>query len=250
VKELILVAQDLTGYGTDLYRKRALADLLKELERIPGLEWIRLHYAYPKGFPEEVIDLMASSAKICHYLDIPIQHINDHMLSAMGRGHSRASLEKLLLHFRSAVPDIVLRTTLVTGFPGETEEAFQELYDFISGFRFDRLGVFPYSHEDQTPAYAKLKDDVPQKVKQHRVEALMERQQEIALQLNQKRVGDQYKVLVDRVEGDYFIGRTQFDSPEVDNEVLIPVDSGLKIGEFYQVGITNAGEFDLFGKVV
>lgn len=250
VKELILVAQDLTSYGTDLYRKHALADLLKELDRIPGLGWIRLHYAYPKGFPEEVIDLMASSSKICHYLDIPIQHINDQMLKAMGRGHSRANLEKLLHHFRSAVPDIALRTTLVTGFPGETEPVFQELVDFISGFRFDRLGVFPYSHEEQTPAHEKLKDNVPQKVKMKRVEVLMERQQEISLQLNHQRVGEQYKVLVDRLEGEYYVGRTQYDSPEVDNEVLISTDAGLKIGEFYQVRITDAEAFDLYGEVI
>ncbi|MGW8315433.1 MAG: 30S ribosomal protein S12 methylthiotransferase RimO [Bacteroidales bacterium] len=250
VKELILVAQDLTSYGTDLYQRRALAKLLKELERIPGLEWIRLHYAYPKGFPEDLIDQMASSTKICHYLDIPIQHINDHMLKVMGRGHSRATLENLLFRFRSAVPDIALRTTLVTGFPGETEAAFQELVDFISGFRFERLGVFPYSHEEQTPAHEKFQDDVPQKVKIKRVEALMERQQEISLQLNRQRVGDRYKVLVDRLEGEYYIGRTQYDSPEVDNEVLLSADAGLNIGEFYQVRITDAEAFDLYGEVV
>ncbi len=250
VKELILVAQDLTGYGTDLYQKRALPDLLKELTRVPGIEWIRLHYAYPSGFPEEVIDMMASFPQICHYLDIPIQHINDHMLKAMGRGHTRKSLIRLLNSFRSAVPDIVLRTTLVTGFPGETEAAFRELYDFISEFKFDRLGVFPYSHEEHTPAHKNLEDHIPQRVKLERTELLMERQQEISLELNRRRVGDQYKVLVDRMEGDYYVGRTQYDSPEVDNEVLIPLDTPLETGDFYQVRITGAEAFDLYGEVI
>jgi len=249
VKELILVAQDLTGYGTDLYQKRALPDLLKELTRVPGLEWIRLHYAYPSGFPEEVIDMMASLPQLCHYLDIPIQHINDHMLKAMGRGHTRKSLIKLLESFRTAIPDIVLRTTLVTGFPGETEPAFRELYDFISEFKFDRLGVFPYSHEEHTPAHENLEDHIPQRIKLERTELLMERQQEISLELNRKRVGDQYKVLVDRMEGDYYVGRTQYDSPEVDNEVLIPRIAPMKIGEFYQVRITDAEAFDLYGEI-
>lgn len=249
-RELILIAQDLTNYGIDLYQRRTLSDLLQELVRITGLEWIRLHYAYPTGFPAEVIELMAREEKICSYLDIPIQHINDAMLAAMGRGHTRASLEKLLKSFRSVVPDIVLRTTLVTGFPGETEAAFRELYDFISEFQFDRLGVFPYSHEEHTPAHEQLEDLIPRHIKLKRADALMELQQKISLQLNQRRVGNQYKVLVDRLEGEYYIGRTQYDSPEVDNEVLLSAQNPIRPGEFYQVRITDAEAFDLFGEVI
>jgi ribosomal protein S12 methylthiotransferase len=249
VKELILIAQDLTNYGIDLYQSRALAQLLKALVTIPGLEWIRLHYAYPTGFPEEVIDLMASEEKICNYMDIPIQHINDHLLAAMGRGHDRKKLEDLLGKFRSRVPDIALRTTLVTGFPGETEEAFIELMEFMASFRFDRVGVFPYSHEEDTPAFKRYKDEIPEKVKVARADALMELQQEISLELNRNRVGKSYRVLIDRKEGEYFIGRTQYDSPDVDNEVLIPQGPSLKAGNFYQVRIEGAEAFDLYGRV-
>jgi ribosomal protein S12 methylthiotransferase len=248
VKELILIAQDLTSYGTDLYQKRALPGLLKQLTGVPGLEWIRLHYAYPAGFPEEVIELMATEEKICNYMDIPIQHINDPLLKAMGRGHTRRMLEELLHKFRSTVPDVALRTTLLTGFPGETEEAFNELMEFMSSFRFDRVGVFPYSHEDDTPAFNRLEDHIPEEVKTERVGRLMELQQEISLELNEARVGKSYKVLVDRREGAYFIGRTQYDSPEVDNEILIENDTNLEPGKFYQVRITGAEAFDLYGK--
>ena len=249
VKELILIAQDLTNYGIDLYQKHALPDLLKQLVKIPELEWIRLHYAYPTGFPEEVIQLMATEKKICNYMDIPIQHVNDGILSAMGRGHNRKKLEQLLEKFRSMVPDVTLRTTVLTGFPGETQEAFDELMDFLANFRFDRLGVFPYSHEEDTPAFRNFEDEVPDKVKSDRAEAIMELQQEISLQLNQERVGKSFKVLIDREEADYFVGRTQHDSPEVDNEVLIQANQDLTIGMFYQVKITGAEEFDLYGVV-
>ena len=249
VKELILIAQDLTNYGIDLYGKRALPELLRELVKIEKLEWIRLHYAYPTGFPEEVIDLMASEEKICNYMDIPIQHVNDDILTAMGRGHDRAKLERLLYKFRKQVPDVALRTTILTGFPGETEEAFTELLDFIGAFKFERLGVFPYSHEEDTPAYKNFQDDVPDQQKSDRAGAIMELQQAISLQLNEEKIGNTFKVLIDRREEGYFVGRTQYDSPEVDNEVLIEDNQKISIGNFYQVKITSAGEFDLYGVV-
>ena len=249
VKELILIAQDLTNYGIDLYEKRALPELLKELVKIEHLEWIRLHYAYPTGFPEELIDLMASEEKICNYMDIPIQHVNNEILSAMGRGHDRARLEQLLQKFRKQVPDVALRTTVLTGFPGETEEAFSELLDFIKIFKFERLGVFPYSHEEDTPAYKDFEDLITDKVKSGRAGTLMEVQQAISLQLNEEKIGKVFKVLFDRREEGYFVGRTQYDSPEVDNEVLVADDQPLSIGHFYQVKITGAGEFDLYGSL-
>ena len=249
VKELILIAQDLTGYGIDIYGRRALPELLGKLVRIDGLEWIRLQYAYPTGFPEEVIGMMASQEKICNYLDIPIQHINDRILAAMGRGHDRQKLESLLQRFRELVPDVAIRTTVMTGFPGETEEEFGELMAFLKDFRFDRLGVFPYSHEEDTPAFRELEDDQPDRVKADRAEALMQLQQEISLQRNSERVGETYKVLIDRREGEYFVGRTQYDSPEVDNEVLLSAENMLVPGNFYHVRITSAEEFDLYGEV-
>jgi len=249
VKELIIIAQDLTNYGIDLYQKRALPDLLRELVKIPELKWIRLHYAYPTGFPEEVIELMATEEKICNYLDIPIQHINDGILSAMGRGHDRKKLEYLLDKFRAKVPDVALRTTVLTGFPGETQQAFDELMDFLSEFKFDRLGIFPYSHEEDTPAFKNYEDHIPEKVKSARAEAIMELQQEISLKLNQDRIGKSFSVLIDRKEAGFYVGRTQYDSPEVDNEVLIPADHNLTIGNFYQVKISGAEEFDLYGIV-
>ena len=249
VKELILIAQDLTNYGIDLYGKRKLPELLKELVELEKIEWIRLHYAYPTGFPEEIISLMADHPKICNYLDIPIQHVNDRILRAMGRGHTRQKLESLLHKFREQIPDVALRTTVMTGYPGEDESAFQELTDFLSGFRFDRLGVFPYSHEEDTPAYALHRDEVDDQTKTRRAEILMSMQQEISLDLNQSRVGKSYSVLIDREEAGYYVGRTQYDSPEVDNEVLIENDAELEIGNFYEVRITEAREFDLYGKV-
>lgn len=250
VKELILIAQDLTNYGIDLYGKRALPELLRELVKLKDLEWIRLHYAYPTGFPEEVIDLMASEEKICNYLDIPIQHVNNDILSAMGRGHDRATLESLLQKFRSLIPDVALRTTVLTGFPGETETAFSELLEFIKNFRFERLGVFPYSHEEDTPAYEQFQDLIREQQKSDRAGSIMELQQAISLELNEARIGLIFKVLIDRREEDYFVGRTQYDSPEVDNEVLIEAGQELSIGTFYQVKINGAGEFDLYGVVV
>ncbi len=247
VKELILIAQDLTNYGIDLYGNRALPELLKELVKIKELEWIRLHYAYPTGFPEEVIDLMASEEKICNYMDIPIQHVNNDILSAMGRGHNREKIESLLQKFRKQIPDVALRTTVLTGFPGETEKAFSELLDFVGAFRFERLGVFPYSHEDDTPAFKNFQDMIPDQLKSERAGAIMELQQEISLRLNEDKVGKSFKVLIDRREEGYFVGRTQYDSPEVDNEVLVADDQQLSIGHFYQVKITGADAFDLYG---
>lgn len=249
VKELILIAQDLTNYGIDLYQRHALADLLREMVKLPGAEWIRLHYAYPNGFPGEVIELMASEEKICNYMDMPIQHVNNQLLKAMGRGHTRQKLEKLLQTFRLRVPDIALRTTLLTGFPGETEESFRELLDFMASFRFDRVGVFPYSHEEGTPAFRQHKDQIPEKIKIRRVEELMDLQQVISLELNEEKVGKTYKVLIDRKEGAYFVGRTQYDSPEVDNEILIPDNGSIAIGRFFQTRITSAEAFDLYGRV-
>jgi len=249
VRELILIAQDLTNYGIDIYQKRALYDLLRELVKIEDLQWIRLHYAYPTGFPEEVIELMAAEEKICNYMDIPIQHVNDNILSAMGRGHDRNKLEELLKKFRAMVPDVVLRTTVLVGFPGETEQTLKELLDFLDEFKFDRLGVFPYSHEEDAPAFLSFKDQVPEKIKTEMAEAVMKLQQEISLQINLDRVGGSFKVLIDRQEEAFYIGRTQYDSPEVDNEVLIPVEQELTIGNFYNVKITGAKEFDLYGLV-
>lgn len=250
VRELILIAQDLTNYGIDIYERRALPELLEQLVEINELEWIRLHYAYPTGFPEKVIDLMARHEKICNYLDIPIQHVNDGILKSMGRGHDRIKLEQLLEKFRAAVPDVALRTTVLTGFPGEDQDAFDELMDFLAQFRFERLGVFPYSHEENTPAHAQFEDQIPEKTKARRAEAVMALQQQISLEINHQRVGLTYKVLIDRKENGYYMGRTQYDSPEVDNEVLIKSESGLDIGSFYQVKITGAEEFDLYGKIV
>ncbi|MDF1574158.1 MAG: 30S ribosomal protein S12 methylthiotransferase RimO [Bacteroidales bacterium] len=247
VRELILIAQDLTNYGMDLYGNRALPELLRQLVKIKDLEWIRLHYAFPTGFPEEVIDLMASEEKICNYLDIPIQHVNNPVLKAMGRGHNREDLENLLNLFRAKVPGVALRTTVLTGFPGETEEAFSELLQFITEFRFDRLGVFPYSHEEDTTAYKFYKDTVPARLKSKRASTIMELQQGISLELNNEKIGKAFKVLIDRKEGGYYVGRTQYDSPEVDNEVLVEDKQELTPGNFYQVRITGAGEFDLYG---
>jgi len=249
-RELILIAQDLTSYGLDLYRKHALPDLLKKLVRMEDVEWIRLHSAYPTGFPGEVIDLMASEEKICRYMDIPIQHINDHILSAMGRGYDRKQMEALLNRFRSQIPGVALRTTVMVGFPEETEEAFTELMDFLEAFRFDRLGVFPYSHEEDTPAHFRYPDRIPEKVKSERAGEVMKLQQEISLQLNREKIGKTLGVLIDRTESSQTIGRTEYDSPEVDNEVIIQSDRQLATGSFQQVIITGAEAFDLYGKVI
>lgn len=248
-REIILIAQDLTSYGTDLHKKKGLPDLLRSLVKIDDIDWIRMHYAYPTGFPIEVIDLMAKEPKICNYLDIPIQHINDRILNEMNRGHKREKLEALLLSFRDRVPDVTLRTTVLVGYPGETDAEFEELYDFIKHFKFDRLGVFPYSHEERTPAGEKASDDVPRELKQERMDRIMELQQEVSLELNQAKVGKEFKVIVDEEEDDFYIGRTEHDSPEVDNSVLISKSKKLEVGEFYKVTITGSQEFDLFGEV-
>lgn len=251
VKELILIAQDLTYYGLDLYNKRALADLLKELVKVEEIEWIRLHYLFPTGFPEDVLDVIKEEPKICNYIDIPLQHISTKVLKSMRRGTTHEKTNALLNNIRTKIPELAIRTTLICGYPGETEEDFQEMKEWVRQQRFDRLGCFTYSHEEQTHAYL-LKDDVPAEVKKQRVDEIMEIQSQISWELNQQKIGKQYKVLIDRKEGGFFIGRTEFDSPDVDNEVLIPAnqDEYLSIGRFVNVEIERAEEFDLYGKVV
>ncbi len=249
VKELILIAQDLTYYGLDLYKKRALGDLLKELVKVEGIEWIRLHYAFPSGFPEDVLELIKSEPKICNYIDIPLQHINTEILKAMKRGTTYEKTNALLDKFREKVPDMAIRTTLIVGFPGETEEKFQELKDWVRTQRFDRLGCFTYSHEENTSAYV-LEDDVPEEVKQARVEEIMELQSQISWEKNQERIGKTYRCIFDRKEGNYFVGRTEYDSPDVDNTVLVEAkDTYISIGEFVNIKITSAEEFDLYGEI-
>ncbi|MFN5147842.1 MAG: 30S ribosomal protein S12 methylthiotransferase RimO [Flavobacteriia bacterium] len=250
VKELMLIAQDLTYYGLDLYKKRALSDLINRLSDVDGIEWIRLHYAFPAGFPMEVLDVMRERDNVCKYLDMPLQHGSTKILQAMRRGITREKTEELIAAIREKVPGIALRTTLIAGYPGETEADFQEMYDWVERSRFDRLGIFAYSHEENTHAY-NFKDDVPGKVKKQRADAIMELQSGISYDLNQLKVGRNYKVLFDRVEGDYFIGRTEFDSPEVDNEVLIKKSEGfVRLGDFSQVTITHADHYDLYGKLL
>lgn len=250
-RELILIAQDLSGYGLDIYKKPALPELVKELEKLEGIDWIRLHYTYPNMFPEELISMMASSDKICRYLDIPIQHISDKMLKIMKRGHSREETIDLIKRLRSSIPDVALRTTLLVGHPGETEEDFLELMEFVKEARFDRLGVFTYSHEEDTYAFENLQDDIPEEVKNARAAKIMELQQKISGEINLEKKGSLVKVLIDRVEGDYYIGRSQYDSPEVDNEILIPIESNnLEIGMFFDIKITDVDEFDLYGEIV
>lgn len=246
-KELLLIAQDSTYYGLDLYRKRNLADLMKHLSDVPGIEWIRLHYAFPSGFPLDVLDVMAERPNICKYVDIPLQHGSTNMLQIMRRGITREKTEQLIDTIRGKVPGIAIRTTMIVGHPGETEKEFLDLADFIEKSRFDRLGVFTYSHEENTHAHS-LIDDVPEEEKQRRMEEVMEIQQGISLELNQQKIGKVYKVLVDRREGGSFVGRTEFDSPEVDNEVIIESpENYLRIGDFTNVRITSATEFDLQG---
>ena len=250
VKELILIAQDLTFYGLDIYKKRRLADLLTELSKVEGIEWIRLHYAFPTGFPHDVLDVIRNNEKVCNYIDIPLQHINDEILTSMKRGTSHAKTDKLLQDFREKVPNMVIRTTLIVGYPGETEEKFQELKQWVQDTKFDRLGVFTYSHEENTAAF-NLKDDVPEEVKKARAEEIMDLQMHISWGLNQKKIGKTFKVLFDRKEGDYFIGRTEFDSPDVDNEVLVKAtDTYIRMGDFANVLIDKTDYFDLYGAVV
>jgi len=249
VKELMLIAQDLTYYGLDLYKKRALSDLLKSLSDVEGLDWIRLHYAFPAGFPMDVLDVMNERSNICNYLDMPLQHGSTKILQAMRRGITREKTEDLIAEIRSRVPGIALRTTLIAGYPGETEADFNEMYDWVERSRFDRLGIFTYSHEENTHAYS-FTDDVPDEVKRERADAIMELQSGISYDLNQQKVGKTFNVLFDRVEGDYFIGRTEFDSPEVDNEVLVKKSEGyIRLGDFTQIEIISADHYDLFGKI-
>jgi ribosomal protein S12 methylthiotransferase len=248
-KELMLIAQDLTYYGLDLYKKRNLSELLKQLSDVEGIEWIRLHYAFPGGFPLDVLDVMKERKNICNYLDMPLQHISDSMLKSMRRGTTKQKTIDLVNIIRDKMPDIALRTTLIAGYPGETEQDHQEMLDWIEQTRFDRLGIFAYSHEENTHAYS-LKDNVPAKVKQARTEAVMALQQGISLELNQKKIGNTYKVLFDKKEGDFFIGRTEFDSPEVDNEVLVKAtENYVRVGDFANVKITSAEDYDLYGEV-
>ncbi|RMG78557.1 MAG: MiaB/RimO family radical SAM methylthiotransferase, partial [Bacteroidetes bacterium] len=248
-KELILIAQDLTYYGLDLYQKRALATLIEKLSEVEGIEWIRLHYAYPSGFPMEVIDVMKSNPKICNYLDIPLQHISDNMLKKMRRGITKEKTIRLINEIRNKIPEITLRTTLISGFPGETEQDFEELYHFVETTQFDRVGIFPYSHEENTFAY-QYPDDVSQETKMERANIIMDLQSRISLAKNQAKIGTVQKAIIDRFENKHFIGRTEADSPEVDNEVLIPFekDLNLKRGEFYDITITDAEMYDLIGK--
>lgn len=248
VKELMLIAQDLTFYGLDLYKERKLDELLEKLADVPGIEWIRLHYAYPAGFPTEILKVMRERDNICKYLDMPLQHISDNMLKAMRRGINKKKTIDLIQKIREEVPGIAIRTTLIAGYPGETEEDFQELLAFVKEAKFNRLGVFEYSHEENTHAYL-VEDDVPAEVKEFRVATIMAAQQEISFDLNSQMMGKRVKVLVDRREGEYWIGRTEFDSPEVDNEVLITGDVPA-VGEFCTVEIFDTAEFDLFGQVV
>lgn len=249
-KELILIAQDLTYYGLDLYSKRNLADLLRKLSDVDGIEWIRLQYAYPSGFPMDILDVMNERSNICNYLDMPLQHISDSMLSSMRRGITRQKTIDLVNSIRNKVPEIALRTTLICGYPGETERDFEEMKEWVSESRFDRLGCFTYSHEEKTHAHL-LNDDVPEQVKQQRVEDIMNIQQEISFNINQDKVGKHFKVLIDKKEGNYLTGRTEFDSPEVDNEVLIDARiSYATPGTFVQVKIDRAEDFDLYGQIV
>jgi len=250
VKELILIAQDITYYGLDLYKKRALADLLRALVKVEGIEWIRIHYAFPTGFPMDVLEVMKTEPKICNYLDIPLQHISDKILTSMKRGTTQEKTTKLLKKFREAVPEMAIRTTLIVGYPGETEEDFQALKDFVKAMRFDRLGCFTYSHEENTTAY-ELADDVPEEVKLQRANEIMELQSQISWELNQKKVGKTFRCLIDRKEGNYFVGRTEYDSPDVDNEVLIDAKKHyVKIGDFTDVKITEAADYDLYGEPI
>lgn len=250
VKELILIAQELTFYGLDIYKKRRLPELLAELSKVEGIEWIRLHYAYPAQFPMEIIDAIAENEKVCHYLDMPLQHAADNVLTSMRRNITNAETRDLINKIRERIPGIAIRTTMLVGYPNETEQEFNELKSFIEDMRFDRLGVFTYSHEESTRAH-NLEDTIPQEVKEDRAAELMGIQENISFELNQQKVGKEYKVLFDRKEGGYFIGRTEFDSPEVDNEVLVEAtNSYVRVGDFARVKITRAEEFDLYGELV
>jgi len=250
VKELMLIAQDLTYYGLDIYKERALAKLVDQISDVEGIEWVKLHYAFPNGFPMDVLDVMNTKENVCKYLDIPLQHVSTKILKAMRRGITREKTEKLIEDIRERVPGIAVRTTLIAGYPGETEEDFQEMYEFVERSRFERLGIFTYSHEENTHAFNAV-DDVPEEVKKERADLIMELQSGISYELNQDKVGKTYKVLFDKVEGDFYVGRTEFDSPDVDNEVLVRKDEfHLRLGDFAMVEITQADHYDLYGKVI
>ncbi len=250
-KELLLIAQDLTYYGLDLYKKRELANLVDRLSDVEGIEWIRLHYAFPSGFPMEVLDVMKNKANVCNYLDMPLQHISDNMLKSMRRGITKQKTIDLVNTIREKMPDIAIRTTLIAGYPGETKQDHEEMLRWVEESRFERLGIFTYSHEENTHAY-NLKDDVSEKEKKRRADEVMKVQQEISYQLNQQKIGKTFKVLFDRKEGEYTIGRTEYDSPDVDNEVLVKntKDQYISIGSFANVKITDASDFDLYGELV
>lgn len=251
VRELIVIAQDTTYYGRDLYGRRALAELLERLCKVEGIEWIRLHYAYPTDFPQDVIEVMAREKKICPYLDIPFQHISDHQLTLMKRRHTKADAYALIERLRAAVPDLALRTTLLVGYPDETEEDFEELMEFVEKVRFERLGVFPYSEEEGTFSARELQDNVPEEVKRERVDRIMALQNRISLEKNQARVGQREQVIVDSRQGDWYVARGRYDSPEVDQEILIPAsERQLRRGKIYTVEITGAEEYDLYASVV
>lgn len=250
VKELILIAQDLTYYGLDLYKERKLADLLRELVKVDGIEWIRLHYAFPTGFPKEVLQVIKQEDKVCNYIDIPLQHISDPILKSMKRGTTQQKTTQLLKEFREIVPNMAIRTTLIVGYPNETQEDFEKLKNFVKEMRFERLGCFTYSHEENTSAY-NLEDNVPQEVKEQRANEIMEIQAQISWELNQEKIGKTFRCLIDRKEGGYFVGRTEFDSPDVDNEVLIDATKHyLKIGEFANLKIIDATDFDMYAEPV
>ena len=250
VKELILIAQDLTYYGLDIYKKRNLAELLEHLVKVEGIEWIRLHYAFPTGFPMDVLDIMNREPKICNYLDIPLQHISDSILKSMRRGTTKEKTTKLLKEFRSKVPEMTIRTTLIVGYPGETQDDFETLRDWVKDMRFERLGCFTYSHEENTHAY-NLEDNVPEELKIQRANEIMEIQSQISWELNQAKIGREFKVIIDRKEGNYFVGRTEYDSPDVDNEVLIDATKTyLKTGEFARVKVIEAEDFDLYAELI
>ena len=247
IKEIMLIAQDLTYYGLDIYKKRALADLLEALVKVDGIEWIRLHYAFPAGFPMDVIEVMKREQKVCNYLDIPLQHINSEILKSMKRGTTHEKTTSLIKKFREAIPEMAIRTTLIVGYPGETEAQFEELKHWVEEMRFERLGVFEYSHEENTGAYV-LEDDVPSNEKFRRVNEIMEVQSQISWELNQEKIGKTFRCLFDRKDGAYFYGRTEFDSPDVDNDVLVDAAQHyIKIGEFIDVEIYDAGDYDLYG---
>ena len=250
VKELILIAQDLSYYGLDLYKRQALPELVTELLKLESLEWIRLHYLYPANFPLELIPLIRENPRICRYIDIPIQHITDNMLEMMKRSHNRKETLAILNTLRNEIPGAVIRTTLIAGHPGETEKDFLELKDFISEFRFDRLGVFAYSHEEDTFSYKEYEDEIPTDLKESRVAELMQIQQNLSAELNESAVGKIFKVIIDRKEGEFFVGRTEFDSPEIDQEVLIAEVHNLNPGNFYNILITQTTDFDLYGEPV